>query len=238
TVVPAPPGPAGVGEQVVVATASGAAAGALSAQATAQGRLRRLVEFVARQEPRLRWAAGDRPDGTTVLVTDLASGWIPPHITIPLGAQLLDPASRRGEIETLLGEVTVSAGYEPLHYLPPAEDAEPVPTSPRARQCPAVEELGWELGQATMWRDGLPRLAHTLAKAASAGTGVLDTEIDLLNAHLVAVAEQVLNSYPDNVDAAALANWQLLAAIDALAAGDKIAANYHFAWFQTLSHRP
>jgi hypothetical protein len=239
TVVPAPQSPAGAfGEQVAVATAGGAAAGAASAQVTAQARLQRFVDFVARQEPRLRWAAGDRPDDTTVLVTDLAAGWIPPNIDIPLGAELLEPARRRGDIEALLGEVTVTASYAPLHYLPPADDSDSVSASSRARQGPVVEELGWELGQATNWRDGLPRLAHTLAKAAAAGTGVLDSEIELLHEHLTAVGEQVLNSYPGDVDPAALANWQLLAAIDALARTDKIAANYHFAWFQALNRRP
>ncbi|MGH3967441.1 MAG: DUF5632 domain-containing protein, partial [Mycobacterium sp.] len=175
------PTPAGIGEQAVVATAGGAAAGVASAQATAQTRLQRLVDFVARQEPRLRWAAGDRPDGTTVLATDLASGWIPPDIDIPSVVQLLDPARRRGDIESLLGAVTVTAGYAPLHYVPDADEhTDPVPASPRPRHGPVVDELGWELGQATKWRDGLPRLAHTLAKAASTGTGVLDSEIDLL----------------------------------------------------------
>jgi hypothetical protein len=222
-----------------VATTGGAAAGAASAQATAQARLQRLVDFVARQEPRLRWAAGDRPDGTTVLVTDLASGWIPPDIEIPAAVQLLDPARRRGDIESLLGEVTVTAGYAPVHYLPPAdEDTDPVPTSPRPRQGPVVDELGWELGQATKWRDGLPRLAHTLAKAASTGTGVLESEIDLLREQLAAIREQVLNSYPDDVEAAAVANWQLLASIDTLVEADKIGANYHFAWFRALNHGP
>ncbi|ORV59671.1 hypothetical protein AWC06_16240 [Mycobacterium fragae] len=235
----AAPTPAGIGEQAVVATAGGAAAGAASAQSTAQARLQRLVDFVARQEPRLRWAAGDRPDGTTVLVTDLASGWIPPDIEIPAAVQLLDPARRRGDIETLLGEVTVTAGYTPVHYLPPADDdTEPIPTSPRPRQGPVVDELGWELGQATKWRDGLPRLAHTLAKAASSGTGVLESEIELLREQLASIRERVLNTYPDDVDAAAVANWQLLASIDALAAADKLGANYHFAWFQALNHGP
>ncbi|HYB36493.1 MAG TPA: DUF5631 domain-containing protein [Mycobacterium sp.] len=229
------PTPAGVGEQAVVATAGGAAAGAASAAATARARLQRLVDAVARQEPRLSWAAGDRPDGTTVLVTDLVSGWIPPDIDIPVGMQLREPARRRGDLEALLGEVTVAASYTRMHYLPPAEDAEPVPTSPRARQGPVVEELGWELCQATKWRDGLPQLAHTLARAASRGTGVLDLEIEMLRDLLEEVRDRVLNSYPDSVDAAAVGNWQLLAAIDALVEGDKTGANYHFAWFQALS---
>jgi hypothetical protein len=192
-----------------------------------------LVAAVARQQPRLAWAAGDRPDNSTVLATDLASGWIPPGIEIPSAVTLLPPARRRGDLETLLGEVTVAAAYTPIHHVP--EDVEPVPTSPRPRQVPDIDELGWQLGQATQWRDGLPRLAHTLAKAASAGTGVLDSEVELLHEHLTAISARVLDSYPDQVDSHDVGNWQLLAAIDALVAGDKSAATYHLAWFQACS---
>jgi Family of unknown function (DUF5631)/Family of unknown function (DUF5632) len=234
------PAPAGIGEQAVVATAGGAAAGAASAHATAKTRLRRLVDFVANQEPRLRWAAGDQTDGTTLLVTDLASGWIPPGIALPSVVTLLDPGDRRGDIESLLGQVSASASYSPVHYLPEsaADDAEPIPTSPRPRQVPAVDELGWELGQATNWRDGLPQMAHTLAKAASTGTGVVDNEVEFLHQHLATLRDRVLDAYPDDVDGAAVANWQLLASIEALAASDGIGANYHFAWFQALNYVP
>jgi hypothetical protein len=48
----------------------------------------------------------------------------------------------------------------------------------------------------------------------------------------------VLDAYPDDVDGAAVANWQLLASIEALAASDSIGANYHFAWFQALNYVP
>jgi hypothetical protein len=41
----------------------------------------------------------------------------------------------------------------------------------------------------------------------------------------------VLDSYPDHVNAADVGNWQLLAAIEALVNEDRIAANYHLAWF-------
>jgi hypothetical protein len=226
-VAPVPP-PSGLTGQAAAATAGGALAGATSAKAAARNRLQRLVDAVARQQPHLSWAAGDRPDGTTVLVTDLASGWIPSGIDLPAAVQLLDPAARRGDLETLLGEVTVSASYAPDHYIP--EETEPVPTSPRPRHAPEIEDLGWELGQATHWRDGLPRLAHTLARAAWAGTGVLDSEVELLEDHLAKVKAGVLDSYPD-VDPEQVANWQLLSAIDALVAGEKTAANYHLAWF-------
>jgi hypothetical protein len=135
--------------------------------------------------------------------------------------------------------VIASATYTPLHYLPESpDDGEPIPTSPRPRQVPAIDELGWELGQATNWRDGLPQMAHTLAKAASSGTGVQGNEVEFLHEHLALLRDRVLDAYPDDVDAAAVANWQLLASIDALAAADVTGANYHFAWFQALNRVP
>ena len=75
--------PTGIAGKAVAAGALGAVAGAASADATARIRLQRIVDAVARQESRLAWAAGDRPDDTTVLLTDLADGWIPPGIEIP-----------------------------------------------------------------------------------------------------------------------------------------------------------
>jgi len=55
--------------------------------------------------------------------------------------------------------------------------------------------------------------------------------MNLLAEHLAETSTRVLDSYPDNVDTHDVGNWQLLAAIDALAAGDRAAANYHLAWF-------
>jgi hypothetical protein len=222
-----------IGTQAVAATATGAIAGAASANATARARLQRLVGAVALQQPRLAWAIGDRADNTTVLATDLASGWIPPGIDLPAGVTLLPPQRRRGSLEILLGDVDVAAGYTPIHHIP--DEDEPVPTSARPRHVPDIDELGWELSQAAQWRDGLPRLAHTLAKAASSGTGVLEKEVELLHEHLAAISTRVLDAYPDDVDTHDVGNWQLLAAIDALVAGDKSAATYHLAWFQACS---
>lgn len=224
-----PPG-AGFAGPAAAATA-GAVAGAASADATATARLQRIVDSVARQQPRLGWAAGERADRTTVLATDLAAGWIPPDIELPAAVTLLAPEKRRGDLQSLLGEVIAVAAYTPGRYLPGAD--EPVATSPRPRRAPDVGELGWELNRATCWRDGLPRLAHTLARAASAGTGVLDSEAALLRDELDRVRDDVLGAYPDRIDAAAVGNWQLLAAIAALVDGDPTVANYHFAWFQT-----
>jgi Family of unknown function (DUF5632)/Family of unknown function (DUF5631) len=229
--------PSGFEAQAVAATAGGAVAGAASAEATARARLQRIVDAVARQQPGLAWAAGDRADGTTVLVTDVASGWIPPGIDLPAAVTLLEPARRRGDLEALLGEVSVAASHTPMHYV--AEADEPVPTSPRPRHAPEVEELGWEINRATNWRDGLPQLAHTLAMAASRGTGVLESEVDVLQEELAKAAARVLDGYPDHVDAQDVGNWQLLAAIGALVTGDTAGANYHLAWFLacTAPHR-
>jgi Family of unknown function (DUF5632)/Family of unknown function (DUF5631) len=223
--------PPGVGTESAIASAGGALAGAVSAEATARARLQRLVAAVAGQQPRLSWAVGDRADDTTVLVTDLASGWIPPGIEIPSALTLLEPARRRGDLEALLGEVRLAAATEADHYRPESETDEPVPMSPRRRLVPEVEDLGWELNRATLYRDGLTRLAHTLATAASKNTGVLESEAEELHSQLTALADRVLDSYPDHVNAADVGNWQLLAAIEALVNEDRIAANYHLAWF-------
>ena len=223
--------PPGVGAQGVIATAGGALAGAASADATGRRRLQRLVAAVARQQPRLAWAVGDRPDDSTVLVTDLASGWIPPGIEIPSAVTLLEPVRRRGDLETLLGEVKLAVATEPGHYRPDPDTDEPVPTSPRRRHAPEVEELSWQLTDATRWRDGLTRLAHTLATAASKNTGVLESEATDLHDQLTQLADRVLDSYPDHVNPDEVGNWQLLSAIEALVVGDKTAANYHLAWF-------
>lgn len=227
--------PAGIAETAMGSAATGAIAGAAAQQSIEQARLDRLLEAVARQEPKLKWAIGDREDGTTVLVTDLASGWIPPHIEIPKGVELLQPQKRRGGLEHLLGETVNHSIWTPGHYLPNAKDVEPVEMTFRARQVPDIDELNWELTQATNWRDGLPRLAHTLTKAGIAGTGVLESEADLLYEHLTAARDKVVRAYPGSVDPTDVGNWQLLAAISGLIAKDKTTLKYHFAWFQALS---
>lgn len=226
--IPAQPATA-ITEQAVAATATGAAAGALSAEASARARLQALVYAMARQEPRLRWVAGDRADGTTVLVTDLAGGWVPPHLAVPAAVELVTPEQRRRSIAGLLGDVTVTAEFRPGQHV--ADPINPIPTAPGARCSTEIAELGWELHRATAWRDGLPRLAHTLVDATCRRTGVLDSEIALLREHLNTVSERVLGGYPDDIDPESLANCQLLAAIDALLGGERHTATYHFAWY-------
>ncbi|MFZ0905905.1 MAG: DUF5631 domain-containing protein [Mycobacterium sp.] len=197
-------------------------------------RLERLLKFVARQEPGLRWAVGKRADGSTLLVTDLANGWIPPGITLPADVRLLEPERRAGNAAALLGPTALLATYAPGDALGWAIDYDVADTSSQPRELPAVDDLGWQLSEATHWRDGLPRMVHTLAKAGAAGTGVLDAEIDILRVYLDTSRYQLFAQYPD-IDAGLLLNCLLLAATEAIATGNLLTANYHFAWFQMLS---
>lgn len=196
-------------------------------------RLDRLLEFVARQEPGLRWAVGQRADGTVLLVTDLAHGWIPPGVRLPAGVEVPAPGRRGGRITELLDDVDRTAVYHPGDPFG-ATRYETTTTSPQPRALPPVEDLGWKLAEATHWRDGLPRMVHTLAKAGAARTGVVDAEVDVLRVHLDTARYQLLAQYPD-VDAVTLSNCLLLAATEAIAIGDSLSANYHFAWFEALN---
>ena len=200
-------------------------------------RLERLLKFVARQEPGLRWTVGTREDGTTLLVTDLAHGWIPPGITLPADIRLLEPGRRTGTAAALLGQTTSSAKYAPGDPLGWAIDYEGTDTSSRPRELPEVDDLGWVVGEATHWRDGLPRLVNTLAKAGAAGTGIVEAEIDILRVYLDTSRYQLLAQYPD-VDSGLLLNCLLLAATEGIATQNQVSANYHFAWFQLLSAPP
>jgi hypothetical protein len=218
--------------------AAAAAVGDVQSVAVAPGpqpenRLRRLLCYVARQQPQLRWAVGNLDDGSTLLVTDLAGGWIPPGTQIPSGVRLPQPRRSTGDLATLLSSAILTATYQPGQQLPAADD-ESMPTSGQAWQTTPVDDLGWELTKSTKWREGLPRLAHTMAKAMSARSGYLASEITLLREYLGCAADAVLSRYPSAVGAAELGNWQLLASTEALIRGEKDRANYHFAWF--LAH--
>lgn len=204
-------------------------------------RLQRLVEFMARQEPGLRWAAGDRENRTTVVATDIAHGWVPPGIAVPADVRLLPPQRRTGNAAELLGPTTVSVTYAPGDHLGWsfgwATEFDPTASSSKPRRLPPVDDLGWLLCGATHWREGLPYLVHTLAKAGAARTGILEPEIDELREYLATARLQLLAQYPD-VDHPLLLNCLLLAATEGMASGDRLTANYHFAWYQALNTAP
>ncbi|WP_183155185.1 DUF5631 domain-containing protein, partial [Mycobacterium kansasii] len=169
---------------------------------------------------------------TTLLVTDLAGGWIPPHVRLPAHVTLLEPAPRRHDatVEDLLGAVSVAAVHQPHGYIGEPEPDEPALTGDRtARTAPTVDELGPTLVEAVRRRDGLPRIAQAVAIAAARKYGVPDNEVELLHERATEIQQSVLSTYPHH-DAAAVVDWMLLAAINALIEGNHSAANYHLAW--------
>ncbi|AFC56738.1 MULTISPECIES: DUF5631 domain-containing protein [Mycobacterium] len=221
--------------------ATGATAGATSARAAEQQRLQRLVDAVARQEPRLSWAAGLRDDGTTtLLVTDLAGGWIPPHVRLPAHVSLLEPSARRHDanVVDLLGAITVAAAHHANTYVAEPGSDEPALSGDRPARsaAPQVDELGPTLVEAVRRRDGLPRIAQAVAAPAVRKTGVLESEIEMLHECVADIQHSVMSAYP-NHDPAAVGDWMLLAAIEALIDGHEYLTNYHLAWFEAISHR-
>ncbi|OBK70099.1 hypothetical protein A5652_22690 [Mycobacterium sp. 1165178.9] len=196
-------------------------------------RLNRLLEFVVRQEPRLNWAIGDRADGTTVLVTDLAHGWIPSGITLPAGVRLLEPERRSGRVAALIGETARVVTYAPGDSLRRSVNFAATRSSVEPRALPAIDDLASVLSAATRGRDDLPKIVPRLAQAAAAGTVVVDQEVDVLRVHLDTARYQLLVQYP-NVNPALLLKCLLMAATEGIASGDAVSANYHLAWYQKL----
>lgn len=227
---------AAVAGAATASAAAGAAAGDLGRRAAEQQRLQRMVGAVARQEPALSWAAGLRDDGTTVLVTDVASGWIPPHVRLPSGVTLLEPGVRRRNVSAadLLGAVVVAAAHQPYGYVSAPGPDDPKLTGERARHGLAVEELGPTLVDAVRRRDGLPRLVQTLAMAAVRNSGVLDAEIEQLREICAQYQGRVLQAYPER-DPGDIAAWMLLAAVAALIDGHDAITHYHLAWCEAVS---
>jgi len=225
--------------RTVSSAITGATAGAASSRATEIQRLQRLVDAVARQEPRLSWASGLRDDGTTsLLVTDLAGGWVPAHVRLPAGVTLLEPMARRRDASAveLLGAVTAAAAHQPYAYIGEPAPDEPALTGDRAARsaAPKVDELGPTLVEAVRRRDGLPRIAQALAAPAARKTGVLATEAELLRECTAEVQRSVVSAYPRH-NPAAVGDWMLLAAIEALIDEHVYLANYHLAWFDVIS---
>ena len=234
-------GRAGTGPAVPpAASALSAATGVVAGDATRRGaeqhRLQRLVDAVARQAPGLSWAAGLRDDGTTLLVTDIACGWVPPNVKIPVGVnRLLEPALRRSDagVVDLLGAVTAAAVHQPNGFIAKPRPDDPALTGDRAaRSGPEVDELGPTLVEAVRRRDGLPRVAQTLAQAATRGTGVTEKEIDLLQKEQESAYHKAMD---DPHDLSRVADWMLLAAIGALIDGHESLAHYHVAWYEAVS---
>lgn len=197
-------------------------------------RLNRLLEFVVRQEPRLNWAIGDRADGTTVLVTDLAHGWIPSGISLPAGVRLLEPERRSGRVAALIGDTARVVTYAPGDSLRRSADFAATRSSVEPRQLPAIDDLASVLSHVTRARTELPKIVTRLADAAAAGASVVDQEVDVLRVHLDTARYQLLVQYP-NVNPGLLLKCLLMAATEGIASGDTVSANYHLAWYHKLA---
>lgn len=182
-----------------------------------------------------------REDGTTtLLVTDLAGGWIPPHVRLPAHVTLLEPTARRHDANVidLLGAIVIAAAHNPNTYVAEEGPDEPLLTGDRAARssAPEVDELGPTLVEAVRRRDGLPRIAQAVAAPAVRNTGVLENETELLRGRIAEIEHSVVSAYPHH-DLAAVGDWMLLAAIEALIDGHEYLANYHLAWFALISAR-
>lgn len=231
------PGGTAVASATVRPVLARAGADTATKRRAAQRDLQHTVDAVARQAPNLAWAAGLRDDGTTtVLVTDLAGGWIPPTVTLPPGVTLLEPAHRRRDMTAieLLGAVIAVAAHRPNTHLGESGPRDPIPgAGERARYGQCVDELGPALIDAAGAGSGLPRIAQTVARAVARRSGVVDNEIDLFRRLVTKTATRVLSAYPGHTPRN-VADWMLLAAIDALIDGSEELARYHLAWHRTV----
>ncbi|WP_133055951.1 DUF5631 domain-containing protein [Mycolicibacter longobardus] len=234
------PSGASVAGNMAAGGTAGAGAGTAARRLAEHQDLQRKVDAVARQAPNLAWAAGLRDDETTtVLVTDLAGGWIPPTVKLPPGVALLDPAHRRRDTSAvdLLGAVIAAAAHQPNTYITEAGPNDPIPGSgERARYGQHIDELGPTLIDVTGANPRLPRIVQTVARAMARRSGVADNEIALFRQVVTETQARVLSAYPQHAPRD-VADWMLLAAIDALIGGSEELARYHLAWYQAVTVR-
>ena len=215
------------------AASAGAVAGGVAAEAAEQARVDGFAAAMGAQVPRLRWVAATQPHGATVVATDLGGGWVPPGVRVPRGADLPAP----GSVVSLRDVIRGSAFH--AEFTPgqdPAANISLMHLSDAPRKLGPVSDLGWQLRQATQWRDGLPRVAHTLATAWAKGGGARPVELEELAGALTTQRQVVLDAYgrgDGEVNTHELGNWMLLAAIDAVHADRLMLADYHFRWFAT-----
>lgn len=228
------------GASALSATA-GATAGAVSARAAEQQRLQRIVDAVARQEPRISWAAGLRDDGAQQVdhVGITASrGWLQQrHVRGQPDVGRNPPAGQIGDQQGGGAVVAVAAHESNTYVAEPGPDAPALTGDRSARSAiPKVDEFGPTLVEAVRRRDSLPRIAQAIALPAVRKTGVLENEAELLHGCITAVKESVLKAYPSH-ELTAVGDWMLLAAIEALIDEQDYLANYHLAWYAVTTRR-
>lgn len=198
-----------------------------------QLRLQSIVAFVARQEPRLVWAAGERTDNTTVIVTDIAHGWIPPRVVLPADITILAPKARGCDMRDLLGPVTTAAYYRPGDLLPPVDD-DRIAVSISPRNLPVHTQLDWLLTKAAERRFTIPDIVQSAARMRAAAIYDPPTRLGALASHIAGTHEKILTDYP-LTENASLADYMLIAAVESATAADRLNANYHYSWFTELA---
>jgi len=199
----------------------------------AQVDLRAVLGVLARQQPALNWLAGRQADGSTVIMTDVASGWIPPGIVVPASVVVLAPAQRSGHMRD----------WEPLQpslrYGPGDRIEGRVPVG-KAVEAPfavvEIDDLANRLAEETRGSQQLAPLAHELAAARAAGVEVLDAEREVLAVYVETAVQSMLAQYPSVSESDAV-SCMLLAAAEALAAGRDVLAAYHYGWYESLAGR-
>lgn len=198
-----------------------------------QARLDRIVGFVARQEPQISWAVGNRSDGTTVLACDLAFGWIPPRIAVPVDVELLTPSRTHTGIEELLGDLVRRAIYMPGCALAEETGVKAV-AAVGAGMAARCEDLIGELITAARKRTGCaPAVSAVLTTPAGASDPAAAVGIKSVVAYVDAARRQLLSDYP-LLDESVLGDCMLLCAIESCLIGDGAAAIYHYRWFTAL----
>lgn len=196
--------------------------------------LQQMAGSLARQQPGLQWLVAERDDGRVVAVCDVLSGWIPVGIALPAGVTVLAPEKREGPMEDWVGPVTRSARYGPGNRIE-SRGAVAVAGDEVFSVVGVDDDLGERIGAATN-RPGLPRITHTLARAAVGGGGVLAAELDVLNVHVETALQLVLGEYP-HVNADEVASCMLMGAAAALVEQRMSLAAYHFGWYEAIADR-
>jgi hypothetical protein len=194
------------------------------------------MSSLARQEPALNWLVAQCDDGVAVVVTDVASGWIPPGVVLPAGVRVLEPQRRSGCVDDWVSGVVRSARYKPGDRIGGNGLSARVVSEEPFAVIDVDGDLGRRLSDAARVVEGVPRIAHTLVKASVAGAGVSEAEMDVLRVHVQMAVQELLSGYPDVKEQRVIA-CALLGAAEAMAAGQGVLAGYHMAWYEVLAGR-
>lgn len=230
-----------VGAAAATASAGEAsgAAGAVAAIDEAQQRCDDLVNALAVQEPRLGWAVGTCTDGSVVVATDLAGGWIPPHVRPPAVAQLVQPGAAMWDHDRVLDMVDAGARSslyapgQPTRLVPGVELGDgPREVAPLYRR---EDELRYQLKKAAGWRNGLPQKLEYLAKCFAMNARPMERDFEFLRELEKYNREKSFAAYPETIDLHQVADWMIGASIDAFYNNKHMVGCYHFAWFHAVT---